>query len=76
MFLRDPCTSGVLTVESTGNGGTLPRTLPPVGKRGAQHALQRIEEQEALGYARLQAALQRNNPVEIQAYQEILAANG
>ena len=72
MFLRDPCTSGVLTVESTGNGGT----LRPVGKRGAQHALQRIEEQEALGYARLEAALQRNNPVEIQAYQEILAANG
>ena len=53
------------SLDHPGNG-----ELPPIGKKGAQHALARLEAQEAESHTRLQAALARRNPVEIQAAQE------
>jgi hypothetical protein len=50
-------------VEISGNG----ETLEPIGPRGAQHALRRLEEQEERAHARLEAALKRGDPLEIQS---------
>jgi|SRR6516162_2581777 hypothetical protein len=52
--------------EPAGNG----ETLPPAGKRGAAAALERLENQEEEAHRRLQAALSRGNPIQIQAAQE------
>ena len=51
---------------SPGNGD-----LPPAGKTGAGHTLRRLEEEEQRAYSRLQAALERGNPIEIQNTQEL-----
>jgi len=40
--------------------------LPPARQKGAQHALSRLESQEAAAYKRLQLALQRGSPLEIE----------
>jgi hypothetical protein len=50
-------------VEQPGNGDI------PVGRRGAPATLLRLEFQEASAYSRLDAALARGNPVEIDAAQ-------
>src|SRR6516164_3421241 len=52
--------------DPAGNG----ETLPPAGKRGAAAALERLENQEEEAHRRLQAALSRGNPIQIQAAQE------
>jgi hypothetical protein len=52
--------------EAVGNG----ETLPNLGKTGAGHTLRRLEEEEQRAYARMQAALERGNPIEIQDAQE------
>jgi hypothetical protein len=44
--------------------------LPPIGKKGAAAALKRLEASEERAHARLEAALARGNPVEVQACQE------
>jgi hypothetical protein len=49
-----------------GNG----ETLPPVGPKGAQHALARLELEEAEAHRRLQLALERGNPVEVESAQQ------
>ena len=51
--------------ESTSNG-----ELPPPGKRGAEHALRRLEDSEEEAHRRLQVALDRGNPIEVQAAQD------
>ena len=48
--------------EPNGNG-----ELPAPGRRGAGAALRRLEEQEERGYARLQLALERGDPIAIDA---------
>ena len=53
----------------SGNG----EALPPPGRRGAAAALERLEIQEERAHARLEAALVRGNPVEIDAAQTFLA---
>ena len=49
--------------ETPGNG----QILGPIGPRGAQHALRRLEEQEERSHARLEVALKRGDPFEIQS---------
>jgi hypothetical protein len=49
----------------SGNG-----ELPSAGKRGAAAALERLEAGEAVAHRRLQLALERGIPVEIQAAQD------
>jgi hypothetical protein len=44
--------------------------LPPAGRKGAAVALERLESAEESAHRRLQAALARGNPVEVQAAQE------
>jgi hypothetical protein len=44
--------------------------LPPLGRRGAAAALERLEETEERAHARLLAAMQRGNPVQIEALQD------
>jgi hypothetical protein len=44
--------------------------LPPLGRRGAAAALERLEETEERAHARLLAAMQRGNPVQIEAPQD------
>ena len=51
-------------LEPNGNG-----ELPAPGRRGAGGALRRLEEQEERGYARLQLALERGDPIAIDAAQ-------
>jgi hypothetical protein len=51
--------------ESPGNGD-----LPPAGKKGAAAALERLEASEERAHARLEAALLRNDPVQIAACQD------
>src|SRR6516164_9525972 len=51
--------------EPSGNG-----ELPPAGKRGAQHALERLERVEEESHRRLEAALHRGNPLESQSAQD------
>jgi hypothetical protein len=53
------------TSEPAGNG-----EVPPAGQKGAQHALARLEAQEAESYRRLQQALGRGDPVEIENTQQ------
>jgi hypothetical protein len=55
--------------SAPGNGETAVE-LPPAGRRGAAAALERLEHQEEESHRRLQAALSRGNPVEVQAAQE------
>jgi hypothetical protein len=45
--------------------------LPTIGKTGAGHTLRRLEAEEQRSYSRMQAALERGNPVEIQNTQEL-----
>jgi hypothetical protein len=52
-------------LNSGGNG-----ELPSTGPKGAQHALARLELEEAESHRRLQLALQRGNPVEIESAQQ------
>ena len=54
--------------DSAGNGGN--GHLPPIGKKGAAAALERLEASEERAHARLEAALPRGNPVEIAAAQD------
>jgi hypothetical protein len=54
--------SGVF--EPVGNG-----ELPPAGKHGAQHALQRPEFEESQAYQRLRLALQNGTPLEVDSAQ-------
>jgi hypothetical protein len=63
--LNDPLTAGATHTPPT-NG----ESLPPAGKRGAAAALERLEHQEEESHRRLQAALQRNDPLQIQACQD------
>jgi hypothetical protein len=51
--------------NSGGNG-----ELPSTGPKGAQHALARLEIEEAEAHRRLQLALQRGDPVEIESAQQ------
>jgi hypothetical protein len=51
-------------LEPNGNG-----ELPAPGRRGAGAALRRLEEQGERGYARLQLALERGDPIAIDAAQ-------
>jgi hypothetical protein len=51
--------------DSRGNG-----ELPPIGRKGAAAALQRLEASEERAHARLEAALARGNPVEVAATQD------
>jgi hypothetical protein len=51
--------------EPAGNGD-----LPPAGRKRAVAALERLERQEEESHRRLQVALERGNPVEIQAAQD------
>jgi hypothetical protein len=44
--------------------------LPPLGRRGAAAALERLEETEERAHARLLAAMQRGNPVQVQELQD------
>ena len=60
-FSNGPQTS----CDQAGNGD-----LPPIGKKGAAAALKRLEASEERAHARLEAALARGNPVEVQACQE------
>jgi len=60
-FSNDPETS----CDSAGNG-----ELPPIGKKGAAAALERLEASEERAHARLEAALVRGDPIQIQACQE------
>jgi len=60
-FSNDPETS----CDSAGNG-----ELPPIGKKGAAAALERLEASEERAHARLEAALGRGNPVEVAAAQD------
>jgi hypothetical protein len=50
--------------ESDGKGETLPE-----GQKGAAAALERLEGEERQAYRRLQAALERGNPIEIESAQ-------
>jgi hypothetical protein len=50
--------------DHPGNG-----ELPPAGKHGAQHALQRLEFEESQAYQRLQHALQNGTPLEVESAQ-------
>ena len=52
-------------IDPAGNGG-----LPPIGKRGAAAALERLEQAEERAHARLETALVRRDPVQIQACQD------
>jgi len=64
---------GVPQIQSqTGNAFKIPGNgeLPPAGKTGAGHTLRRLEEEEQRAYARMQAALERGNPIEVQNAQE------
>jgi hypothetical protein len=65
---------GVPQIQSqTGNAFKIPGNgkLPPAGKTGAGHTLRRLEEEEQRAYARMQVALERGNPIEIQNAQEL-----
>jgi hypothetical protein len=44
--------------------------LPPLGRRGAAAALRRLEETEERAHARLLTAMERGNPVQIEALQD------
>jgi len=55
--------------EPAGNG-EIAETLSPAGRRGAAAALERLEHQEEEAHRRLQAALARGDPFQIQAAQE------
>ena len=52
-------------LEPVGNGD-----LPPVGKKGAAAALERLEASEERAHARLEAALVHGNPIEIAPAQD------
>jgi hypothetical protein len=53
------------TLEPASNG-----EVPFAGKKGAQHALARLELEEEQAHRRLQLALGRGNPVEIESTQQ------
>jgi hypothetical protein len=56
----------VAAIHATSGNGD----LPPVGKTGTGHTLRRLEEEEQRSFMRMQAALERGNPIEIQNAQE------
>jgi hypothetical protein len=62
-YLSVPVRRRAVTLAAMGD-------LPPIGKKGAAAALERLEASEERAHARLEAALVRGDPIQIQACQE------
>jgi hypothetical protein len=63
--------NGVRTAEpETSSNDQAESDLPPLGRRGAAAALQRLEQTEERAFARLSRAIEAGNPFQVKAAQE------